>query len=233
LLTIGTKEGRREYLNKFPDIVLFNQIKIYVPYSSRPELIDNLLNLFDTTENNYYTSLIPALQGKIYYGNYSTSEVYSIDMLCSKLEFLTTQKYPLEDKLVILKKIRNLQRLLLDRNMMTSQMASAISRLITTYEENPDAQPLLYYFLLLSPSDIANCRKLFYQKFYYDQTRNCLYIPMVQSDFVNMLPKLYNLNHSIPKTSPSNVHDSNDDLYNTIAYMKLFFGYVPHSIRNI
>jgi len=59
LLTIGTKDGRREYLNKFPDTILFSQVKIYVPYNSRPELIENMLNLFDATENNYFTSLIP------------------------------------------------------------------------------------------------------------------------------------------------------------------------------
>jgi hypothetical protein len=233
LLTMGTKNARRDYLNKYHDIVLLQEIKNYVPYNGRTDLIENILNVFDSTEDIYFVCLVPQLQGKIYYGNYSRSEVYSSDTLSGKLDFLTTQNYPLEDKLEILKKTRQLQTLLLNTNMMTPKLAASISRLITTYEENPDAQPLLYGFLLQDAKEISSIRKLYYQRFYYDQTRNCLYSNMIQNNFVNKLPKLYNINQTLPKTiEPLAIHDSNDDLYNTIAYMKLFFGYVPHSIRN-
>ena len=233
LITIGTKNQQREYLSKYNDIILFTEIKNYVPYNSRPELIDSMLALFDSTESIYFVSLLPQLQGKIYYGNYTRSEVYSAETLAAKLDFLTTQKYPLEDKLAILKKTRQLQNLLLSRNMMVPVLAASISRLITTYEGIPDAQPIFYYFLLLPQQDISKIRKIMYQSFYYSQTRNSLYLPMPSSDFVKILPKLCNVNHSIPKMDDKSIHDSNEELYQTIAYMRLFFGYVPHSIRNI
>jgi len=233
LMSIGTKNGQRDYLSQFSDMQIFTIVKNYVPYNSRPELIDNILTLFDSNEKIYFVSLLPQLQGKIYYGNYSYSEVFSSEMLASKLEFLSTQQYPLEDKIYILKKIRHLQTLLLSRNMMNSILASSLSRLITTYEGIPDAQPILYYFLLLPQDEIANVRKLFYQRFYYSQTRSALYLPMIKSDFVKILPKLCNINQMIPQIEDKNIYDSNDDLYQTIAYMKLFFGYAPHSIRNL
>ena len=232
LLTMGTKDARREYISRYHDIVLLQEIKNYVPYNSRNDLIENILKVFDSTEDIYFVCLVPQLQGKIYYGNYSRSEVYSQDTLATKLDFLTTQNYPLEDKLEIIKKTRQLQTLLLNTNMMTPRLSASISRLITTYEGNSDAQPFLYYFLLIDGREIANIRKLYYQRFYYAQTRNCLYSNMIQSDFVKKLPKLYNINRTHPLTEEKSIHDSNDDLYDTIAYMKLFFGYIPHSIRN-
>jgi hypothetical protein len=230
LLTISSKRGRMEYLNRYHDIVLLQEIKNYVPYNGRLDLIENILKIFDSTEDIYFACLVPQLQGKIYYGNYTRSEVYSPDTLAAKLDFLTTQNYPLEDKLEITKKTRQLITVLLNMNMMTPKLASSISKLITTYEENQDAQPYLYYFLLMDAKEIATIRKLFYQRFYYAQTRNCLYANKVESSFVNKLPKLYNINRMIPGTV---VEKSNDDLYDTIAYMKLFFGYIPHSIRNL
>ena len=232
LLMMGTKDARREYLNRYHDIVLLQEIKNYVPYNGRTDLIENILKVFDSTEEIYFVCLVPKLQGKIYYGNYSRSEIYSQDTLATKLDFLTTQNYPLEDKLEILKKIRQLQTLLINTNMMTPKLASSISRLITTYESNPDAQPFLYYFLLIEAKEIANIRKLYYQRFYYAQTRNCLYSNMIQNNFINKLPKLYNINRGIPTSDEKSIHDSNEALYDTIAYMKLFFGYIPHSIRN-
>jgi hypothetical protein len=232
MLTIGTKEGRRKYLSEYDDITIFNEIKSYVSYNSRPELIENILTLFDSTENIYFVSLLPQLQGKIYYGNYASSEIYSSETLASKLNFLTTQNYPLEDKIMILKKVRQLQNLLLAMGMMTQGLASSISRLITTYECIPDAQPLLYYFLILQAPEIANSRRSLYQKFYYDQTRNCLYLPITKCEFIGMLPNLSNVNHPIPKCEGKSIHDSTEELYDTIAYMKLFFGYLPHSIKN-
>ena len=233
LITIGTREGQRDYLNQYDDMAIFAEIKNYIPYSSRPELIENVLTLFDSTENIYFVSLLPQLQGKIYYGNYKQSTVYTPESLSSKLEFLTTQNYPLEDKLVILRKVRQLQNLLQSRNMITPLLASSISRLVTTYESNPDAQPYYYYFMLLPQSEVANVRKIFYQRFYFAQTRNCLYTSVLKSDFVNNLPGLFNVNIYHPNIQQKCVHDCGDDLYQTIAYMKLFFGYVPHSIRNL
>ena len=230
LLTIISSRGRMEYLNRYHDIVLLQEIKNYVPYNGRLDLIENILKIFDSSEDIYFACLVPQLQGKIYYGNYTRSEVYSPDTLAAKLDFLTTQNYPLEDKLEITKKTRQLITVLLNMNMMTPKLAASISRLITTYEENPDAQPYFYYFLLMDAKEIATIRKLFYQRFYYAQTRNCLYANKVESNFVNKLPKLYNINRMIPREV---VEKSNDDLYDTIAYMKLFFGYIPHSIRNL
>jgi hypothetical protein len=229
LLSIGTRVGRREYLSQYHDLVLLQEIKNYVPYNGRLDLIENILKIFDPSEDIYFACLVPQLQGKIYYGNYTRSEVYSPDTLASKLDFLATQNYPLEDKIEITKKTRQLITVLLNMNMMTPKLAASISKLITTYEENSDAQPYFYAFLLQGAKEIANIRKLFYQRFYYAQTRNCLYVNMTQSDFVNKLPKLYNINRRIP---PGVIEKSNDDLYDTIAYMKLFFGYIPHSIRN-
>jgi hypothetical protein len=234
LLSMGSNEQRRKYLELYNDVELFVEIKNYVPYQSRRELIDNILTLFDESEQIYFVSLLPNCENKIYYGNYLQSEVFDIDRLVKKLDFLTTQNYPLSDKVIILKKMRQLQNLLLSRNMMTPKIANSLSRLICTYEGIPDAHIYFCQFLLLAPEQIALIRKHFYQKFYYTQTRNSLYLPIIPSDFVKGLPRLCNVN--VP--NPSNkieqyAQDSLDDLYQTIAYMKLFFGYVPHSIKNL
>jgi hypothetical protein len=236
LLTMGTRLERKKYISLYNDLEILSEVKNYVPYESRNELVENILNLFDETEYTYFVSLIPEYEGKIYYGNYLKSEVYpSIEVLAQKIDYLSAQQYPLEDRICVLKKIRQLQTLLLNRKIMNPVISSSISRLISNYEMTPDAYPLLNAFLNLPCEEILKIRKIFYQKFYYYQTRNSLFVPMERSEFLELLPKLHNVNQPNPNTcGMKEVQDAfQNQFYQTIAYMRLFFGYVPHSSRNI
>jgi hypothetical protein len=235
LLSIGTRKGRMEYLSLYNDVEILSTVKNYVPYESRREFLENILNLFDENEYTYFVSLIPELDGKIYYGNYMKSEVYNSELLSQSILYFSAQQYPLEDRICVLKKMRQLQNLLLSRQIMNPLLASSLSRLISNYEMTPDAYSLLNAFLSLPCSEICCIRKIFYQKFYYYQTRNILFIPILESDFLKALPKLGNINQPNPNSkSMQRVQESfQNELYQTIAYMRLFFGYVPHSTRNI
>jgi hypothetical protein len=236
LLTMGTRLERKKYISLYNDLEILSEVKNYVPYESRNELVENILNLFDETEYTYFVSLIPEYEGKIYYGNYLKSEVYpSIEVLAQKIDYLSAQQYPLEDRICVLKKIRQLQTLLLNRKMVNPVISSSISRLISNYEMTPDAYPFLNAFLNLPCEEILKIRKIFYQKFYYYQTRNSLFVPMERSEFLELLPKLHNVNQPNPNTcGMKEVQDAfQNQFYQTIAYMRLFFGYVPHSSRNI
>lgn len=244
LLSMTSEECRRGYLEMYTDIELFREIKNYISYNGREEMIQNILKLFDEREKVYFISLLPQFEGKVFYGNYSESEVYDLNSLSKAIDFFTVQKYPVEDKIEILRKMRSLQTLLLSRGMMTPALALSLSRLISTYEGTPDAQPILYKFLILETNQIALIRKHFYQRFYFSQTRNNLFLPIVESQFVRELPKLLNVNIPNPfnqfidkpeilKMVELICPSSFDDLYQVIAYMRLFFGYVPHSIKNL
>jgi hypothetical protein len=90
-------------------------------------------------------------------------------------------------------------------------------------------------FLDLPVQEIANLRKLLYQKYYYGLTRNSLYIPMTQSTFYNMVPMIGNINTPSPNTiAEKDAQQINqDNLYQSIILFKLFYGYVPHSVKNL
>ena len=119
--------------------------------------------------------------------------------------------------------------------MMNPEIAIALSRIICNYEMTPDAYSLLYCFYQLPCHEICKIRRIFYQRYYYYQTRCSLFAPMCQSEFLNQLPKLTNVNISNPNNRNVKIIEDHftNDLYQTIAYMRLFFGYVPHSTRNI
>jgi hypothetical protein len=219
----------------YNDVEILTQVKNYVPYDSRNEYIENILNLFDENEYTYFVSFLPELQGKIFYGNYLKNEVYTPLTLSQKIQYLSAQSYPLEDRICILKKMRQLQTLLLNRNLMTPELASSLSRLISNYEMTSDGYSLLNQFYYLPNQEILKIRKIFYQKFYYYSTRNALFLPLEQSEFLIHLPRLANINRPNPNTQATKVIEESfqNELYQTIAYMRLFFGYVPHSSRNI
>jgi hypothetical protein len=220
LISLSSKQTRKEYIAEFTDLEIFNEIKSYVPYNTRDELIDNVANLFDEYEQIYFISFVPQYEGRIFYGNYIRSEYYTSDSLSRKLEYLITQDYPLEEKMEVCRITRQLQTLLLARNMMTQELAYSISRLITVYECILEAQGILFNFLMLSPEEIAVIRKILYQKYYYSQTRNSIYLSCETSDFLEEVPVIFPSSNFL------------GELQQTVLMMKLFFGRIPHSIRN-
>jgi hypothetical protein len=220
LISLSSKQTRKEYIAEFTDLEIFNEIKSYVPYNTRDELIDNVANLFDEYEQIYFISFVPQYEGRIFYGNYIRSEYYTSDSLSRKLEYLITQDYPLEEKMEVCRITRQLQTLLLARNMMTQELAYSISRLITVYECILEAQGILFNFLMLSPEEIAVIRKILYQKYYYSQTRNSIYLSCETSDFLEKVPVIFPSSNFL------------GELQQTVLMMKLFFGRIPHSIRN-
>ena len=220
LISLSTKSTRKEYIAEFTDLEIFTEIKSFVPYNSRDELIDNVANLFDEFEKIYFISFVPCFEGRIFYGNYLKSEYYTPESLARKLDYFIVQDYPLEEKMEVCRVVRQLQTLLLARDMMTQGLAFSISRLITVYECIPEAQVLLFNFLMLSQEEIACVRKCLYQKYYYSQTRNCIYLPFEKSSFLDQIPVIF------PPTTTL------EELPQTVLLMKLFFGRIPHSIRN-
>jgi hypothetical protein len=235
LVSIPNDDCRRTYLERYNDVQIFSELKNYVPYNSRKELIDNVLTLMNENGEMYFYSLLPGFEDLILFGNYVESQQLTQQDLINKLDFISVQNYALEDRLSVLNQTRYLQTLLLNAPVntliMTPALAIALARAITNLEGKIDTESnlrtYLEAFLVLEPQEIANVRKILYQKYYYARTRNSLFVSeKIQSDFYDMIPKLTNINVPNPDTlqnrEAQQLHQ--DNLYQSISLFKLFFG---------
>jgi hypothetical protein len=234
LVCIPTDDCRRTYLERYSDVQIFSEIKTYVPYNSRKELIDNILTLMNEKNGEmYFYSLLPGFEELILFGNYKESQQLTQQDLIDKLDFISVQNYSLEDRLSVLNQTRLLQTLLLNApvistTLMTPALAIALARAITNLEGKLDSNLRTYLeaFLILEPQEIANVRKILYQKYYYARTRNSLFVSEKIQNFYDMIPKLTNINVPNPDTlqnrEAQQLHQ--DNLYQSISLFKLFFG---------
>jgi hypothetical protein len=234
LVSIPTYDCRKKYIERFTDVQIFSELKNYVSYNTREELIENVLTMMDDNGEIYFYSLLPGYEQNIFLGNYRAAQKLTGDDLIDKLEFISVQPYALEDRFEVLKQTRQLQDLLINRNLMSEDFALSMSKAITNLDGTVALRPYLDAFMILDPSDIADLRKTLYQRFYYAQTRNSLYVPFTPSDFYMMIPKLVNINTPNPNTlqakEAQQIHQ--DGIYQSIALFKLLFGYIPNSKIN-
>lgn len=239
LVSIPTIDCRRTYLERYNDVQIVSELKNYVPYNSRNELIDNVLTLMDENGEMYFYSLLPGFEDIVLFGNYIESQQLTAQDLINKLDFISVQTYALEDRISVLRQTRLLQTLLLNApaagpGLMSAGLAIALARAITNLEGNnrvlePESNLRNYLeaFLVLDPQEIANVRKMLYQKYYYARTRNSLFISQnIESNFYDMIPKITNINVPNPDTiqnkEAQQLHQ--DNLYQSISLSKLFFG---------
>ena len=237
LVSIPTSDCKTKYLERFNDVQIFTELKNYVPYNSRKELIKNVLEMMDENGEVYFYSLIPGFEKVVFFGNYIESQKLTEKDIIDKLDFISVQPYALEDKLNVLKQTRQLQTLLLNApsgeiNLMTTNVAAALSRAITNLESNTNLRPYLEMFMEMDRNQIAILRKVLYQKYYYAQTRNSLYVSsLLKSEFYDSVPKILNINTPNPNTiqnrEAQQLHQ--DSLYQSILLFKLLFGHIPHS----
>lgn len=244
LVSIPTLDCKTKYVERFNDVQIFTELKNYVPYNSRNELIKNVLQMMNENGEVYFYSLIEGFENVIFFGNYIESQKLNERDIIDKLDFISVQPYSLEDRLEVLKQTRQLQTLLLNAPvpvssdpskqiiLLTPGVAAALARAITNLESNVSLRPYLEMFLQMDKTQIAITRKVLYQKYYYAQTRNSLYVSsLLKSEFYDSIPKVVNINTPNPNTiqnkEAQQLHQ--DNLYQSILLFKLFFGHIPHS----
>jgi len=245
LVSIPTNDCKIKYLKRFNDVQIFSELRNYVSYNSRKELVENVLKMMDENEEVYFYSLVPGFENVVFFGNFVSAQKLSQKDIIEKMDFLSVQPYSLEDRQFILKQTRQLQNLLLnlpgDVDFLTPSVTNAISRAITNLENTQSDAALaatlgafrsyLDSFLQMEPYDIAVMRKILYQKYYYSLTRNSLFV----SPFVKNNQEIFNLFiQNINNPNPYSIKNveaqqiQQDNLFSSILLMNLLFGYIPH-----
>jgi hypothetical protein len=204
------KEERREILNKYNDQEIFGEMRIVPAYSSRLDLIENIVNYLNEDKDIFYVE-IPINKMGINYGNVNRKEIIKMKELKERIRGI-------ED----VKEIRDLQNIIINYEMMDNQINDILSKKIIELEgiNMKNGYDELFKFNRKNRYEIGMIRRGLRQLYYYSRTRNDLYRPIVGIEYISELStnKQHNLKQMLIK-------DELDDLMKfSINYFNLFYG---------